>query len=94
MDEATKEKLLNGALKIAFDATGLVPGLAEAHNGLRLVVDAAPVVEAAYDYFQTEEGQRAIGHVRAVFGAIQPTTPMPLDWSMAKSIDALEKGEF
>jgi len=93
MDAATKEKLLNGALQIAFDATGLIPGLAEAHGALRLAVDAAPVVEAAYDYFQTDEGRRAISHVRAVFGAIQPTSPMPLDWSMAKAIDALEKGE-
>jgi hypothetical protein len=82
MEVATRDKLFNAALQIAFDATGRGPGLGQ-----------APVVELAVEYFQTPEGQRAINHVRAVFGAIQPTSPVPVNWSMAKAIDALERGE-
>lgn len=93
MDAKTRDLLINAALKIAVDATGLFPVAGQVKAGLEIARDAAPVIEAAYDYFQTPEGQRAISHVRAVFGALQTTSGEPVDWSVAKAIDALEKGE-
>ena len=92
MDARTRDTLINGALRIALDVTGLIPGLSEAKGGLQLAVDAAPVVEAAIEYFQTKQGQRAISHVRAVFDALQTTDGLPVNWTTQDAIKALEEG--
>lgn len=93
MDVKTRDMLINSALRIAVDATGLFPISGQIKAGLEIARDAAPVVEAAVEYFQTAEGQRAISHVKAVFGAIQTTSGDPVGWSVAKAIDALERGD-
>jgi hypothetical protein len=69
MDANTEKMLLNTALKVAYDATGLIPGLAEIHSALAIANDVAPAVEAAVEYFSSDEGQRAVAHLRAIFEA-------------------------
>jgi hypothetical protein len=71
MEAATRNSLINTALTLAFDATGLVPGLAEAHGALQLAMDAAPALESAVAYFQSDEGKRAINHLNDVFAALR-----------------------
>lgn len=92
MKASTRDMLINSALKIAVDATGFFPVSAQIKAGLEIARDAAPVVEAAAEYFATPEGQKAIGHVRAVFGALQTTSGEPVDWTTGKAIAALEAG--
>lgn len=75
MDQGTEKLLLNTALRVAYDATGLIPGLAEVHSALAIANDVAPAVEAAISYFESEEGQRAIKHVRAIFEALPRGAP-------------------
>jgi hypothetical protein len=62
-------------LKVAFDATGLVPGLAEVHGALRIAQDVEPAVVEAIEYFRSEEGQRAIAHLRKVSDALIAAMP-------------------
>jgi hypothetical protein len=71
---STEETLINSALRLAYDATGLVPGLGQFKSAMEIAVDVAPAVEAAIDYFGSKEGQVAIGHLRAIFEALpQPS---------------------
>ena len=67
---STGQILFNAALKLAYDATGLIPGLAQFKSTLEIAVDVAPAVEAAVSYFESSEGERAIAHLRAIFDAV------------------------
>lgn len=70
MDARTETLLLNTALKVALDATGLIPGLSQFKAALEIANDVAPAVEEAVAYFQSPEGRRAVAHMQTLFGAI------------------------
>ncbi len=75
MDANIRNNLINGGLKLAFDLTGLIPGLAEAHGALQIASDLAPILEAEIEWFQSKEGQAAMAHVSKLFTALSGAIP-------------------
>jgi hypothetical protein len=71
---AVETTLINSALRLAYDATGLVPGLGQFKAVMEIAVDVAPAVEAAVEYFTSKEGEVAVGHLRAIFEALPKNT--------------------
>ena len=71
LTDASRDRLINSALNVFVDITGLVPGLSEVEAGLRIAADLAPVLETALEYFQSPEGQRAIAHMKALAEGVQ-----------------------
>lgn len=84
MDAKTETLLINTALKVAVDATGLVPGLSQAHAILQIAADVAPAVEEAVAYFESPEGQTAIAHMNALFGALSASAGQHISFAAPK----------
>lgn len=75
MEASTRNSIINAGLALMAHVTGMAESLAPAHNLIVGLQNAAPELEDAWHYFQSDEGQRAIKHAQEVFAALAKTLP-------------------
>lgn len=66
---------LNMLLNMAYTATGLIPGMGETQGKIKVAREILPDVQEVYEYFQTEEGKRALAQLNKLFKAISQALP-------------------
>lgn len=75
MTPETRNSAINAALSLVAHVTGLSDSMSGVHGLVVGLQGAAPALEDAWAYFQTDEGQRALKHAQEVISALAKTLP-------------------
>lgn len=84
-------------LKMAIDASGFVPGVAQAESGVKVALDAYEAAKAIHAFLQTEEGKSLEGKItKAVSGTIDLVNgkPVLIIRNREDALNALDAGTF
>jgi hypothetical protein len=65
------ESILNNLLKIALNASDVIPGMSDLKPDIQFALGLLPEAEAAYTYFQSPKGQTAIRQLNSFLSYVQ-----------------------